>query len=135
MCVILWKRSSCACEEPPNRRAGLLFVSNSNIDLIGILICKTICYIRLTMIGGVATAVLLYTPEVSPPLKLIGINPYIALVNIMASRVFRRTRAGLIQENEISTSALAEAMADSHNQFFFGGNSGGGGSRGTGIES
>ena len=87
------------------------------------------------MIGGVATAVQLYTPEVSPPLKSIGINPYIALVIIMASRVFRRTRTGLIRENEISTSALAEAMADSHNEIFCGGNSGGGGSRGTGIES
>ena len=87
------------------------------------------------MIAGIIAGAFAFIPGVPALLALLVVSPYAALVNIMASRVFRRTRAGLIQENEISTSALAEAMADSHNEIFFGGNSGGGGSRGTGIES
>ena len=52
------------------------------------------------------TVVLLYAPTVPLALRAMGINPYLAIVNIMACRVFTRTRAGLIRESQISTSAV-----------------------------
>ena len=48
------------------------------------------------MLAGIATVVLLYAPTVPLALRAMGINPYLAIVNIMACRVFTRTRAGLI---------------------------------------
>ena len=60
------------------------------------------------MIFGIATVALVYAPTVPVPLRSIGINPYLAVVNIMACRVFRETKAGLIRESEISTSVMRE---------------------------
>ncbi|KJA17091.1 hypothetical protein HYPSUDRAFT_1104878 [Hypholoma sublateritium FD-334 SS-4] len=65
-------------------------------------------YYLITMLFGIATVALVYAPSVPIPLKSMGINPYLAVVNIMACRVFRNTRAGLIRESQISTSAVAE---------------------------
>ncbi len=39
-----------------------------------------------------------------------GIDPYLAIVNIMACRVFRRTRAGLIRETGVSTTVMVEGV-------------------------
>ena len=71
------------------------------------------------MIVGVATIALVYTPTVPIPLRSIGIYPYLAIVNIMACRVFTRTRAGLIRESQISTSVVGEgkAMSAQHRLF------------------
>ena len=66
------------------------------------------------MIAGLATFVLVCTPSVPPILKGIGINPYLAIVNIMACRVFRRTRAGLIRETQTSTSVIVEEIIQPH---------------------
>lgn len=60
------------------------------------------------MIFGIATVALLYAPTVPIPLRSMGINPYLAIVNIMACRVLRDTRAGLIRESQISTSVVVE---------------------------
>ncbi len=60
------------------------------------------------MIVGVATIALVYAPTVLIPLRSIGIYPYLAIVNIMACRVFRETKAGVIRESEISTSVMRE---------------------------
>lgn len=68
---------------------------------------------RITLIAGLATFVLVYTPSVPQVLRPVGINPYLAVVNIMACRVFRRTRAGLIRETEISTSVVVEEVLQS----------------------
>lgn len=44
------------------------------------------------------------------PSPLLGMmeDAHLALVNIMACRVFRRTRAGKIRESEISTSMIIQ---------------------------
>lgn len=68
------------------------------------------------MLAGIATVVLLYAPTVPLALRAMGINPYLAIVNIMACRVFTRTRAGLIRESQISTSAVAEGKASAHHR-------------------
>ncbi|KJA22358.1 hypothetical protein HYPSUDRAFT_41000 [Hypholoma sublateritium FD-334 SS-4] len=71
-------------------------------------------YYLITLITGLATFILVYTPSVPQVLRPVGINPYLAVVNIMACRVFRRTRAGLIRETEISTSVMAEEITQAH---------------------
>ena len=43
-----------------------------------------------------------------------GIDPYLAIVDFMACRVFKRTRAGLIRETETSTSVIVEKMVQTH---------------------
>ena len=62
------------------------------------------------MIAGIVTVALVYAPAVPIPLKALGINPYLSIVNIMACRVFRNTRAGSIRESQISTSVVVEEM-------------------------
>lgn len=44
----------------------------------------------------------------SSPLSGMMEDVYLVLVNIMACRVFRRTRAGKIRESEISTSMIIQ---------------------------
>lgn len=63
------------------------------------------------MIGGIAVAVLTLGPGIPIHLKSLAIDPYIAIVNIMACRVYRRTKLGLIRESEISTTAIDRKRA------------------------
>ncbi len=49
------------------------------------------------MIAGTVTIALVYMPAVPIFLRALGINPYLAIVNIMACRVFRKTRDGVDQ--------------------------------------
>ena len=69
---------------------------------------------RITVIAGLATFVLVYTPSIPQVLRPMGIDPYLAVVNIMACRVFRRTRAGLIRETQTSTSVIVEEIIQPH---------------------
>ena len=76
------------------------------------------------MIAGIVNAALVYAPAVPSPLKGLAINPSLAIINIMACRVFRNTRAGSIRESQISTSVVVEEMMGTHGGPFYGGPSG-----------
>ncbi len=49
---------------------------------------------RTRFVAGVTATVLTFAPGVPGPLRSLAFEPYITLVNIMACRVYRRTRAG-----------------------------------------
>ncbi len=64
------------------------------------------------MIVGIALAVLTFRPAGVPsPLRFFALDPYIVIVNIMACRVYRRTKLGLIRESEISTTTINKKYA------------------------
>jgi len=63
-------------------------------------------YYLTTSVGGIAIAILSFSPGIPGPLRTIAMDPYIVLGNIMACRVYRRTRMGLIRESEISTTTI-----------------------------
>lgn len=75
---------------------------------------------RTTLIAGVSVAVLTFAPGVPGPLRYLAMEPYFTLVNIMACRVYRRTRTGVIRESEISTAAMAQPPPKMH-PIMFGG--------------
>ena len=60
---------------------------------------------RTRFVAGVTATILTFAPGVPNPLRFLAFEPYITLVNIMACRVYRRTRAGVICEPEIPTAA------------------------------
>lgn len=47
--------------------------------------------------AGMTAVILTYHPGVPSPLKALANDPYLALVNIMACRVYRRTATGVSQ--------------------------------------
>ena len=51
-----------------------------------------------------------FDQSVPVPLRSMCATPNIVLVNIMACRVYRHTRIGMIRESEISTSAIDRAI-------------------------
>ena len=61
--------------------------------------------------AGAVFAGLAFSPSVPGPLRSLATDPYIAVINIMACRVYRRTRTGLIRETEISTTTLAKSKS------------------------
>jgi hypothetical protein len=66
---------------------------------------------RMTIVAGISSMALMFRGIVqSSPLSGMMEDVYLALVNIMACRVFRRTRAGKIREAEISTSIIQEPI-------------------------
>lgn len=75
---------------------------------------------RTTLVAGVAVAVLTFAPGVPGPLRYLAMEPYFTLVNIMACRVYRRTRTGVIRESEISTAAMAQPPPKMHSIMFRG---------------
>ena len=60
------------------------------------------------MIGGIVVIILM--TRAPQPVNMLGFSPYVVLVNIMACRVYRNTRIGMIRESEISTSAIDRAI-------------------------
>lgn len=71
--------------------------------------CSPRARCRTTLIAGAVFAGLAFSPSVPGPLRSLATDPYIAVINIMACRVYRRTRTGLIREAEISTTTLAKS--------------------------
>ncbi|KJA22769.1 hypothetical protein HYPSUDRAFT_638112 [Hypholoma sublateritium FD-334 SS-4] len=67
-------------------------------------------YYLTTLLGGTVVFVLILVPGIPIFLQLAWLSPNVALVNIMACRVYRRTRMGMIRESEISTSAIGRAI-------------------------
>lgn len=58
------------------------------------------------MVVGLIAFILMFTPEIPLRLRPLANVPYVVIVNIMACRVFRRTRTGVIRESQISTSSM-----------------------------
>lgn len=68
-----------------------------------------VCPTSITIVAGIASTALVFRGLERPsPLTDMMEDVYLALVNIMACRVFRRTRAGKIRETEISTSIMIQ---------------------------
>ena len=76
----------------------------TNLTSIGL--CLLLTIFRTTLIAGIIAGAFAFIPGVPALLALLVVSPYAALVNIMACRVYRRTRMGMIREVEISTSAM-----------------------------
>ncbi|KJA19548.1 hypothetical protein HYPSUDRAFT_189757 [Hypholoma sublateritium FD-334 SS-4] len=66
-------------------------------------------YYLTTLVSGIVVCVLIFTHGIPPFLKLSWLSPNVVVVNIMACRVYRRTRMGVMRESEISTSAIERA--------------------------
>lgn len=77
-------------------------------------------FARITVIAGVACAVMLFSPVVPLPLADTLEDVYPAVINIMACRLFRRTKSGAIRESEISSSVANQKIHVGSMQFAFG---------------
>ncbi|KJA24849.1 hypothetical protein HYPSUDRAFT_183143 [Hypholoma sublateritium FD-334 SS-4] len=64
-------------------------------------------YYLITLISNLVTVVMVFDTSVPIPMRSMCATPNIVLTNIMACRVYRRTRAGLFRETEISTTAVS----------------------------
>lgn len=62
---------------------------------------------RITLISNLVTVIMVFDTSVPIPMRSMCATPNIVLTNIMACRVYRRTRAGLFRESEISTTAVS----------------------------
>lgn len=79
-------------------------------------------FLRTALLGGVVVAFFIFAPEIQAPLRMLASAPYVVLVNIMACRVYRRTRMGVIRESEISTSAIDRAILPAPHAIMFNNN-------------
>ncbi|KJA22770.1 hypothetical protein HYPSUDRAFT_185831 [Hypholoma sublateritium FD-334 SS-4] len=66
------------------------------------------------LISGIVVLVLTLTSGIPPFLQSSWLSPNVVIINIMACRVYRRTRMGMIRESEISTSAIGRAIPVTH---------------------
>jgi hypothetical protein len=62
---------------------------------------------RITLISNLVTVVMVFDTSVPIPMRSMCATPNIVLTNIMACRVYRRTKAGLFRESEISTTNMS----------------------------
>ncbi|KAF9482245.1 hypothetical protein BDN70DRAFT_853708 [Pholiota conissans] len=60
-------------------------------------------YYLITLVSSLLTVVMAFDTSVPVPMRSMCATPNIVLVNIMACRVYRRTKAGVFRELEIST--------------------------------
>ena len=76
------------------------------------IICLTrLNYIsRITLISNLVTVIMVFDTSVPIPLRSMCATPNLVLTNIMACRVYRRTRAGIFREVEVSTTALSDKI-------------------------
>ncbi|KJA18070.1 hypothetical protein HYPSUDRAFT_145589 [Hypholoma sublateritium FD-334 SS-4] len=65
-------------------------------------------YYLITLISNMVTVIMVFDTSVPIPLRSMCATPNLVLTNIMACRVYRRTKAGLFREVEVSTTALSE---------------------------
>ncbi|KAF8199056.1 hypothetical protein BJ912DRAFT_950733 [Pholiota molesta] len=64
-------------------------------------------YYLITLISNLVTVVMVFDTSVPIPMRSMCATPNIVLTNIMACRVYRRTKAGLFRESEISTTNMS----------------------------
>ncbi len=99
-----WRRTSSLHEESLGRWAALLLVryflsSRTFID-------RCVFFLRISVVVGLIAFILMFTPQIPLRLRPLANGPYVVVVNIMACRVFRRTRTGMIRESQLSTTAI-----------------------------
>lgn len=58
---------------------------------------------RITLVSSLLTVVMAFDTSVPVPMRSMCATPNIVLVNIMACRVYRRTKAGIFRELQISS--------------------------------
>ena len=63
-------------------------------------------FFRISVVVGLIAFILMFTPEIPLRLRPLANGPYVVVVNIMACRVFRRTRTGMIRESQLSTTTI-----------------------------
>jgi len=71
----------------------------------------TLCSSRTTVTTSLLTVIMLYVDAVPVVYRTMFTVPNIVLMNVMACRVFRHTKFGLLRECEISTSSLLKSKA------------------------
>ncbi|KAF5323710.1 hypothetical protein D9619_012931 [Psilocybe cf. subviscida] len=113
--AISWRLSRISALNETNHGVGkktintMVFGTNLPTFSRGLLTDGQMYYL-FTIIFGVASAVMSFSPLVREPLADLLEDSYLVLVNIMACRVFRRTMSGAIRESEISTSVLNQPV-------------------------
>ncbi|KAF8199025.1 hypothetical protein BJ912DRAFT_845137, partial [Pholiota molesta] len=65
-------------------------------------------YYLLTMISNLVAVIMLFSTHIPIPMRSMFATPSLVLTNIMACRVYRNTKFGLVRESEISTSNMEE---------------------------
>ena len=80
------------------------FITCKYSNFIFIIECSP-SFLRTTLIAGIVVTSFTFS-GLSELLILLVLFPYATLVNIMACRVYRRTRMGTIRESEISTTTI-----------------------------
>ncbi|KAF9040041.1 hypothetical protein BJ165DRAFT_1351094 [Panaeolus papilionaceus] len=63
-------------------------------------------YLTTTVFITLTSVITLYIPDVPPSYRAMFSPPNVAVMNIMACRVFRNTKFGIYRENQIATSRL-----------------------------
>ncbi|KAF9471409.1 hypothetical protein BDN70DRAFT_869212 [Pholiota conissans] len=63
-------------------------------------------YYLISLISNLVTVVMVFDTSIPITLRSMGATTNIVLTNIMACRVYRNTRRGMIRENEISTTSM-----------------------------
>ncbi|KJA18348.1 hypothetical protein HYPSUDRAFT_191052 [Hypholoma sublateritium FD-334 SS-4] len=108
--AISWRlcRLSCAKPSGPRESLKLLIFGKYLPAFTKSLYLDGQVYYLTTLITGISIF-LSIIPAIPITLKLLLWSPYVVLVNIMACRVYRRTRMGTIRESEISTAAIGRA--------------------------
>lgn len=65
----------------------------------------------MTLVSSLVTVVMNFDQSVPVPMRTMFATLNVVLVNIMACRVFRRTKSGLLRETEISSARLAASQS------------------------
>ena len=86
------------------------FITCKYSNFIFIIECSP-SFLRTTLIAGIVVTSFTFS-GLSELLILLVLFPYATLVNIMACRVYRRTRMGTIRESEISTTAIERSAVN-----------------------
>ncbi|KAF5310760.1 hypothetical protein D9619_007645 [Psilocybe cf. subviscida] len=88
-----------------NRIGAMLFGTNLPTFTRSLLVDGQMYYL-ITILIGISSVVVSFSPGVSGALSNLLGDVFVNVVNIMACRVFRRTKSGAVRESEFSTSVV-----------------------------
>ncbi|KJA22359.1 hypothetical protein HYPSUDRAFT_164547 [Hypholoma sublateritium FD-334 SS-4] len=103
--AISWRLCRTACAEMGIKGSVKVMILGKGLPAFtkSLLVDGQLYYL-ISVVVGLIAFILMFTPEIPLRLRPLANVPYVVVVNIMACRVFRRTRTGVIRESQISTS-------------------------------